>query len=1133
MQNSNLVVERKSIALAALCVLLFAGLLPAQYRGGLQGVITDASGSGVPDATVTLTNKETNIKRTTRSNETGGYAIPGLPPGNYSLAVEKTGFSKKVIEDVVIAGEQVQALNVPMAIGQVTEQVTVAAATPLIDTEDALISGAVTAREVENLPSFGRDPLQLARLAPGVFGDGAIANGGGTTSLPGTNRPNGGAVNSIFFLENGPQIIANGTRQNSNNIQVDGVGVNSVAWGGSAVVTPNEESVKEVKVIANNYTAENGRNSGAQVLVISQNGSNELHGSGFFKWHRPGLNAYQRWNGPGNPSPVRRDLNRFNQFGGSAGGPVIKNKVFWFFSYEGLRNSSFNQSTLWFETPQFRAGAGPNGSLARSMLAVPGQDPLIAYQSPLSCSQVGLPSTQCRDVPGGLDLGSPLTAPLGTADPTFGQPGTPYGIGNGFDGIADVQRVITQTPSQTNNAQYNGRMDYHPRDNDMIAFSIYWVPVTVNSINGPARSLDHWVSNHLARSWTGIWNHTFSPTLVNEARLGYSGWKYNELTSNPQEPWGLPIVSFDAAGSVAPQRFGAPGPGVFNQGTWNGRDVLSKVWGRHFVKFGGEYSRAHFLDDSAGSARPTYYFRNLWSFANDAPYQETGTFNPQTGQPTDNTKHLKFDIIAGFVQDDWKVRPNLTLNLGLRYEYYSPLEADGPVISDPVLGQGAAALTGLTLKVSDHLNSTSKLNFGPQLGFSWSPTKFGTRMVVRGGGGIGYNVQQLASLSNGRSNPPWVTTFTLTGANILYATPGNIDQFDNWPANPAAKQSFDPVSGLPTSGAAVTLNGFPQNQATPVTYRYSLDMQYDLGHQWMATVGYQGSQTRHYQRQVDLNIVDYPNLNPRVNRLYWFSNDANAHYNALLTEVQHRFSSVMTIDFQYRFSRNTDEGSQDYYTDQYPFNVRYANGPSDFDVTHNFKLWGVYTPTFFKARRNWLEKLGGGWALSGIMDAHSGFPWTPTYGNTGGNVVYPNSGYGTLRPAAYSGGQVQDYSNSAFMRPNGDFPNGALAYFTVPTYPALGIPPPPGVGRNTLRGPRYFGLDATLGKAFGLPNSRVFGEHARLNLEMNAYNVFNKTNLTGLNTTISTDGKTSNPLFGEAQSAFSGRIVELQARFSF
>ncbi|HLH17224.1 MAG TPA: TonB-dependent receptor [Bryobacteraceae bacterium] len=1118
----------------ALCGLLFAAAALAQYRAGIQGVISDATGGAVPDATIKLTSKETNIVRTTKSNETGAYAIAALPPGAYSMSVEKTGFATKTIDEVVVNGEQVQSLNVTMAVGETTTSVTVSeAAVPLLNTEDAVISGTITKREVENLPSFGRDPFQLARLAPGVFGDGAISNSGGTTSMPGVNRPSAGAVNSIFFIENGPQVIANGTRQVSNNIQVDGVGVSSLAWAGSAVITPNEESIKEVQVVANNYSAENGRNSGAQILVISQNGTNEYHGSGFFKWHRPGLDAYQRWNGPGNPSPVRRDQNRFNQFGGSVGGPIRKNKLFAFFSYEGLRNSSYNQSTVWFETDQFRNTAGPQGSLARKILSFPGQTPLIVAPSPLSCAQVGLPSTQCHDAPGGLDLGSPLTTPLGTGDPTFGQPGTPYGIGNGFDGVADVQRGIVQTPGRTINAQYNGRLDYHPDDKDMVAFSIYEVPTVAYSINGPARSLNQWVSDRMSRSWTGIWNRTFSPSLVNEARLGLSGWAFDETKSNPQEPWGLPITNFDGAGPVAVQRFGAAGPGVFDQGTWNGKDTLSKVWGRHFLKMGGEYSRGHFLDDSAGSARPTFNFRNLWSFANDAPYQESGTFNPVTGQPTDNQKHLHADILAFFVQDDWKVRPNLTLNLGLRYEYYSPLKANANVISNAVLGQGAAALTNMTLKVGDTLNSTDWKNFGPQLGFSWNPTQFKSKLVLRGGFGIGFNVQQLATLTNGRGNPPWVTSLTLNGSNIYYAVPSNPDQFFGYPANPAAIQTFDPTTGLPASGAPVTLNAFPSDMPTPTTYRYSMEAQYEVAHNWLASVAYQGSQTRNYQRQRELNVIYYPNLNPRVNRLYWFSNDAAAHYNALLTEIQHRFSSQFTIDAQYRFSRNTDQGSQDYYTDPYPYDIKYSNGPSDFDVTHDFKVWGVYTPRIFKGSSQFLHKVADGWALSGIMDTHSGFPWTPTYSNTGCNVVYPNSGYCTLRPAAYLGGAQSDFSNAAFMRPNGDFPNGALSYFTVPAWPATGAPPPPGVGRNSFRGPHYFGLDATLGKSFGIPNSRVFGENARLNLELAAYNVLNKLNLTGINTSISNDGKTSNPLFGQAQGAFAGRIVEVTARFSF
>lgn len=1115
----------------------------AQYRAGIQGTVSDANGALVPEAAVILTSSETNISHTTKTSESGVFTLSGLAPGAYRVSVEKAGFTKKILNDVRVDAEQMRALNVVLEVGQVSESVTVSeTSVPLIDTQAATIGGTLTSRDVENLPSIGRDPFQLIRLAPGVFGDGAQVSTGGTTTMPGSNRPSAGPANSIFFIENGPQITANGTRPNSNLIQVDGVGVNSVSWGGSAVLTPNEESIKEVRVIASNYSAENGRNSGAQIMIISKNGTNEFHGSAFFKWHRPGLNAFQRWAGPGNPSPVKRDNNRFNQEGGSLGGPIVKNKLFAFFSYETLRNSAIGSNVVWFETPQFLQSAGAAGSIARKMLSFPGQAPLSAGISSQTCAQVGLAPTQCQDVAGGLDLGSPLATPLGTTDPTFGKPGTPYGIGNGFDGIPDAMRVVTGTPSRSTNAQYNGRLDYQATQKDLIAFSIYRVPTVALTINGRARDLSHWTSDRLSQSMTAIWNHTVSATMLNEARFGVSGWNFNELGSNPL-PWGLPTSNVDAYGNLAFPGWGLAGPGVFDQGTWSARDMLNKMHGSHSFKIGGDFARSSFLDDNAGAARPTYAFRNLWNYANDAPYQETGNFDPLTGKPSDNRKDLRFNIMSLYVQDDWKVRPNLTVNLGLRWEYYSPLSELKGLISNPVLGDGAAVLTGLTIKKGGGLTGTSKKNFGPQVGFAWSPGSllshsFQNKLVLRGGFGIGYNTQQLATLSNGRSNPPFTQSLTLNSTNccILYSIPADINSFTGYPSNPATINTFDPVTGLPNAavgGAKVNLQGFPSYQNTPVTYRYSLDTQYDLGHNWVATLGYQGSQSRNYSRQLPLNLIYYANQNPRVNSLAWFTNDASAHYNALLTEIQHRFSRSFTIDFQYRLSRTTDQGSQDYYTDLYPFDRNAWNGPSDNDVTHNFKLWGVWSPTIFKGSHGWIEKLAGGWTLSGILNAHSGFPWTPTY-NTRVDLVYPNSGYRNLRPAEYLGNAGSNFSNATFQAPNGNFPKGALSYFTLPLAPATGIPPVPGVGRNSFRGPRYFGLDMTLAKAFGLPNMKVFGEHARLNLQLNAYNVFNKLNLNPTPaTSISNDGVTSNPQFGQAQGAFAGRIVELQARFSF
>ncbi|MGH9582586.1 MAG: carboxypeptidase regulatory-like domain-containing protein, partial [Bryobacteraceae bacterium] len=246
------------------------------------------------------------------------------------------------------------------------------------------------------------------------------------------------------------------------------------------------------------------------------------------------------------------------------------------------------------------------------------------------------------------------------------------------------------------------------------------------------------------------------------------------------------------------------------------------------------------------------------------------------------------------------------------------------------------------------------------------------------------------------------------------------------------------------------------------------------------------------------------------------------------------FSSTFQIDAQYRWSKTIDEGSNGYFIGEYPYGQSYNRGPADFDVAHNAKLYGIWSPRIFRGN-GWKEKILGGWEITGILNWHTGFPWTPVYTNTGCNVVYPNSGYCNLRPDAYLGGMGTNYSNSTFMRSNGNFPNGALAYFTVPTFPANGIPPAPSVGRNVLRGPHYFDTDMTVQKSFGLPAMPVFGENARLDLRANLFNIFNTLNLNpgSINKVISNDGATSNPLFGEAQGALAGRIVEFQARFSF
>ena len=258
-------------ALFVACALLSTTLAHAQYRASIQGVVTDPQGAVVPDATVTLTNQETNQVSTTTTDAAGLYNFNALPPSRYTMKVEKSGFKQKLLQNVGVIAEQANAVNVQLEVGQQTETVTVTDATPPIDTETANISGTVTSDQIQKMPSFGRDVFQLLQLAPGAFGDGAQASGGGTANLPGTTVGGTGGTDGIFKIENGGQISANGARTGENNYQIDGVGTTSVTWGGTSVITPNEDSVKEVKIVTDNYDAENGRYRGAQVQVISQN----------------------------------------------------------------------------------------------------------------------------------------------------------------------------------------------------------------------------------------------------------------------------------------------------------------------------------------------------------------------------------------------------------------------------------------------------------------------------------------------------------------------------------------------------------------------------------------------------------------------------------------------------------------------------------------------------------------------------------------------------------------------------------------------------------------------------------------------------------------------------------------------
>ena len=430
----------RTVVLAFFFCFLTISVAFGQYGASLQGTVEDKSGATVSGAKVTATNQATGVSRDTVTSDAGFYRIPGLTPGAYTVDVEATSFKKSSTPDVQVAAETTKGLDIALEPGPATESVTVSGTTADLQTENASITGTITAQQIVNLPDYGRDPYELIKLSPGVFADSARQGNGNALAIPQQVGP-GGSNSQIFQTENQVQAIADGQRVSANNFILDGVSVNSLEWGGAAVVTPNQESVNEVSVSSSSYSAQDGRNSGAQVKVISRSGTNAWHGSAFVKFNDAGLNAFNKFYGPtnvpisqitcetGTPSqfmiyashcPTRVDQ-RYNDYAGSFGGAILKNKLFFFFSYEGIRlkdTTTIRSQTL--ETPQFEQYVVANnpGSIAAKLFSTPGITPRISSV---------VSETDCCSLISGYGLGKRYVA--------GNQPG--QAIGNGPDGIPD------------------------------------------------------------------------------------------------------------------------------------------------------------------------------------------------------------------------------------------------------------------------------------------------------------------------------------------------------------------------------------------------------------------------------------------------------------------------------------------------------------------------------------------------------------------------------------------------------------------------------------------------------------------------------------------------------------------------
>jgi len=1166
-------------------VVSFSSFALAQYGASLEGTVTDKSGAVVAGATVTVINQATGVRRNTVTGESGFYRIAGLAPGQYHVDVEAPSFKKSSKSNVTVLSESVNGASVTMETGSASESVTVTASgAGDLQTESANVGVTLTAQQVVDLPEFGRDPYELVRLTPGVFADSSRQGNGNAQGIPQQVGP-GGSNAQIFQTENQVQAIANGQRVSANDYMLDGVSINSLEWGGATVITPNQESVQDITVVSSSYSAEDGRNSGAQVKVISRDGTNKLHGSAFFKINDKGLNAFNRFYGPtnitlspitcenGTPSqftitashcPDRVDQ-KYRDYAGSLGGPIIKDRLFFFFSYEGVRlNNTVPLRSQTLETPEFDkyVVAHNPGSIAAQLLSTPGITPRIS-------SIVGTETDCCSLITNPSD---PNYHPNGM----WYQPGTGIGqaVGNGPDGIPDWGVFDLTLPNTSSGNQYNGRVDY-TRGNNQFFVSTYIV--RLNNFNGGQRPIDDSTFQPRNYAATVGWNRVISPTLLNEFRVNFTRFAYDQTKPVGRTNYGIPqfrLFDFDIGGFGSNDTLiGIPqsgtNPAALAQNTYALSETLSWVRNKHAFKFGFEDRRQQNNNNEPGAQRPQYQFRGLLNLANDACcFYEQVEVNP-TGGNLNGQRYFRDSDYGVFAQDDWKVRPNLTINLGLRWEYFTPLTEANHVLSNYVFGsQGfingsvCGAIAPLTpCKNGNQLFQPDRNNFGPRIGFAWSPSTYNSKVVFRGGFGVVFNRNGDVVFDNVRQDTPFSALASACcffdpgpiigpppGSNILYSLGANT-QANSYPVNPAFANGVAPDGALCASAGCATTNkvslfGALPREPNPYVYIFSFQTEVQPMRDLVVKLGYQGSRSRKLVRTIDLNRIipgdtfdppcgspphpcgnidevqsaSIPGLIPcgpsnpaclapivvgnnRFSNLYFSLPDVNASYDAAVFTATRRFRRGFQVDANYTWSHAIDTSSYEVGFQQTdPGNQLLNRGNSDFDVRHNFVLDALWEIPAFRGRHDFLGTALGGWTVTGIVSKHTGFPYSALIGSCDPNNDRNGDGYCPDMPFAYNGGVIANPSKQQWI--NGVFPtcNSVNHQVTPASCPVFDVATlGPGCPcRNIFPGPGYFSVDMTLGKAFVLPHVAFFGEGSKLEIRANFFNIFNILNLAPL-----------------------------------
>jgi hypothetical protein len=1106
----------RSLVVAAL--MLPGGEVLAQTNvGQISGRISDASGGGLPGATVTVTSEQTGLVHTVVADQTGGYVVVGLQPGSYAIRVELVSFKPAERVDVVLDAASRRTADFKMEIGDVSETVAVTAITSQVETQSGDVSRVITGEQVSNIALNGRNYAQLLQLLPG-----AVV----TTTDP----------FSLGLSTTGQAI--NGIRSPSTYFLVDGADNMDNGANGAAITQPSLDTISEVKVLTASYSAEFGGRAGALINVVTKSGTREFHGSGYEFFRNDRFDAKSFFDVSA-PAPLE-----FNNVGYTIGGPVIfpgfnedRSKLFFFFGQDWKRNHQgvTNVSTV-------PTVAERNGDFSTSSLAAP-KDPLTGLAFPDRRIPASRMSTN------GRALLSAYPAP------NFAGPGGNFALTgtNITDSREEVARVDYTLSSRT-------QASYRFSHNNVDIF---------NPFQGGNTGIVPGVRPRPGWTMVGSAQQTWSNTLLNS--FSVSATK-NQIQAGPENS----AIARGTLGLTYPEiypsnRFGT-GPDVtltgftaYNAGdyirnrnlTWQFRDDLTKVAGSHALKFGAQIS----YSQKDQNTRPRE--NGVVTFATSAKNTTgnvvadalLGNFQNYTEGETDQEWRARFWQYEFYAQDNWRVTPKLTLDLGVRYNIIAPLysalnnfstfdpgrfnaalaptvlASDGSLVSGTgvptngivIFGNGFPdAAHGLIPAADDPANAalfvglprggvpTEYKNIGPRLGFAYDPFGNG-RTAIRGGYGIFYDRVRTDYLSSTAANPPFDRSATVFD--------GNID-------NPtgATQRAFPP-----------TINGIRSRMPTPRVTSFNLGVQREILRGTILHVNYVGTLGDHLTRTLNINQLPAgarltpPASTTNVNALrpylgysniYITENEDESNYHSLQLSLTRRLQKGLEFGVNYTFSKalDTTGGTTAGTVPPSPediYNIDRDYGLSAVHRAHNFNSYFIWQIPYFREDANrWRRGVLGGWDINGVVVYQSGQPFSVT-----APVDAARIGVSSVRATVIGDPDLPAdertpqrwFNTSAFLDP------------------ALMTPGQFGTSaRNLLIGPSFSRVDLGIAKVFAV-TGRV-----KLQVRAEAFNALNKVSFTGLNTTVRFD-TAGNPAggYGQVTSAAPGSVLEFGVRMTF